>query len=42
MSAMHKKAMESAGEAGHACKGMDHDAHDGHGARPEEDHSGHH
>ncbi len=42
MTAMHKTAMERASETGQECKGMDHDAHEGHGAKPNEDHGGHH
>lgn len=42
MGALHKTAMERAGEAGMKCTGMDHDAHEGQSAKPNEDHSGHH
>ena len=42
MGAMHKAAMARAGEAGKECAGMSHDAHEGHGAKKKDDHSGHH
>lgn len=42
ISAMHKAAMTRASAAGKECAGMSHDAHEGHGAKKMDDHSGHH
>jgi Cu/Ag efflux protein CusF len=42
MGALHKTAMARASEAGKECAGMSHDAHEGHGEKKKDDHSGHH
>lgn len=42
MGAMHKAAMARASAAGKECPAMSHDAHEGHGAKKEDDHSSHH
>jgi hypothetical protein len=42
MASMHKAAMKAAAAEGKACAGGGHDAHQGHGPKKSEDHSGHH
>jgi Cu/Ag efflux protein CusF len=42
MGAMHKTAMTRASAAGKECAGLSHDAHEGHGAKKKDEHSGHH